>query len=331
MNPSRKRKNLIISAIIAVSVIFLAFFVKQLSKEEKVVHENTLTAEIGGELKILSSDTDNDGLKDWEESLWKTDINKIDTDGDGTNDSDEIKEGRDPAKKGPDDKFTKEDIENKLKSEDETEENMTETEKFSIEFFANYMTAYEQGKQLDQNEYEKLLEAYLEKATTISNIRFYGASDFKIINQENTAVIKDYGNKIAEILMKKPGDTALESELLIIDRYNKSQDPSELEKLDPLIKKYTTLEDSLKNLSVPKTAIMLHIELINAISATKDGIEAMRIVSEDPLKAVVGINSYTEASQNIVPAILLIKKYLLEDKKVTFAQGEDGYIFFNAL
>ena len=38
----------------------------------------------------LDVDTDGDGLKDWEELLWKTDSNKIDTDGDGTNDNEEI-------------------------------------------------------------------------------------------------------------------------------------------------------------------------------------------------------------------------------------------------
>ena len=48
-------------------------------------------------------DTDNDGLKDWEERLWKTSINNPDTDGDGTNDGAEVVLERSPLVAGPDD------------------------------------------------------------------------------------------------------------------------------------------------------------------------------------------------------------------------------------
>ncbi len=54
----------------------------------------------------FKKDSDNDGLKDWEEELWKTDPLKADTDGDGTSDGDEIKAGRDPITKGPGDFLT---------------------------------------------------------------------------------------------------------------------------------------------------------------------------------------------------------------------------------
>ena len=46
----------------------------------------------------LDADSDSDGLKDWEELLWKTDPSKTDTDGDGTNDNEEISLNRNPLK-----------------------------------------------------------------------------------------------------------------------------------------------------------------------------------------------------------------------------------------
>ncbi len=51
----------------------------------------------------LQEDTDADGLLDWEESLWGSDPNLADTDGDKTNDGEEVKLNRNPAKAGPDD------------------------------------------------------------------------------------------------------------------------------------------------------------------------------------------------------------------------------------
>jgi len=44
-------------------------------------------------------DSDTDGLKDWEEALWKTDPYSPDTDGDGVSDGDEIKAGHNPLAK----------------------------------------------------------------------------------------------------------------------------------------------------------------------------------------------------------------------------------------
>lgn len=44
------------------------------------------------------TDTDKDGLMDWEEQLWKSDLSNPDTDGDGTMDGEEVRLGRDPVK-----------------------------------------------------------------------------------------------------------------------------------------------------------------------------------------------------------------------------------------
>src|SRR5690606_29956249 len=48
-------------------------------------------------------DTDGDGLRDWEESLWGTDLNEPDTDRDGMGDGEEVESGRDPLIPGPND------------------------------------------------------------------------------------------------------------------------------------------------------------------------------------------------------------------------------------
>lgn len=51
-----------------------------------------------------TTDSDGDGLKDWQEMIQGTEINNADTDGDGTKDGAEITAGRNPLKAGPDDK-----------------------------------------------------------------------------------------------------------------------------------------------------------------------------------------------------------------------------------
>ena len=50
-------------------------------------------------------DSDNDGLKDWEEELYKTDLHNPDTDGDGYLDGEEVAAGTNPLIKAPGDKL----------------------------------------------------------------------------------------------------------------------------------------------------------------------------------------------------------------------------------
>ncbi|MBI5913018.1 hypothetical protein HY839_01090, partial [Candidatus Azambacteria bacterium] len=50
-----------------------------------------------------NADPDNDGLKNWEEEIYKTDPRNPDTDGDGYLDGEEVASGYDPTIKAPND------------------------------------------------------------------------------------------------------------------------------------------------------------------------------------------------------------------------------------
>lgn len=52
-----------------------------------------------------TADSDQDGLKDWEEAIWHTDPEKSDSDGDGMTDGQEVAENRNPLKPGSNDFF----------------------------------------------------------------------------------------------------------------------------------------------------------------------------------------------------------------------------------
>src|SRR3989338_5123125 len=96
-------KKLLFVAIILV-IGFIGFVLLRAERIETV--QNTLSQETRSKAtEILNRDRDGDGLKDWEEELWKTDMEKADTDGDGTTDGDEILTERDPLTPGPNDKL----------------------------------------------------------------------------------------------------------------------------------------------------------------------------------------------------------------------------------
>ena len=90
-------------------------------------------------LSDSDEDTDNDGLKNWEETLWKTDKHNPDIDGDGTSDGDEIKAGRDPTRAGPDDALVGNASKLIVSENNYDPDNLNETDKFTQKFFTSYI------------------------------------------------------------------------------------------------------------------------------------------------------------------------------------------------
>lgn len=99
----RKRVVLVIGAF-TVSATAVLMFVP-LSKNR--IATTAATPKTKEEIiQNLRRDSDNDGLKDWEENIYGTNFKNADTDNDGTTDGEEIKLSRNPLKNGPDDKFS---------------------------------------------------------------------------------------------------------------------------------------------------------------------------------------------------------------------------------
>jgi len=101
--PSPKISLLLVCCALFVGIVIIGSkFVKNDPKK---------TGDLGKELSVdiyfkdSNKDSDNDGLLDWEETLWSSNSNEADTDGDGTNDGDEVKANRNPNVKGPNDQY----------------------------------------------------------------------------------------------------------------------------------------------------------------------------------------------------------------------------------
>ena len=83
----KNNKKAIILALLLITV--LSFSGCSIKKAEDEAENKTPEIKKQKEIKII--DTDGDGLKDEEEKVLETDINKFDTDNDGLNDFDEVK------------------------------------------------------------------------------------------------------------------------------------------------------------------------------------------------------------------------------------------------
>ena len=149
----------------------------------------------------LDADTDSDGLKDWEELLWKTDSGKADTDGDGTNDNEEITLNRNPLKAGPDDKISdKEDLVAKEKAVSDSKQN-TLTASYARKFLTEYMTLKKQKGELSDLDKENLVQSFMDSLEPLTVNDSYSISSIKVSSESNEDEIKKYASEIKKIFI----------------------------------------------------------------------------------------------------------------------------------
>ena len=288
-------------AVIIVCITFVGsviFYKKNTEKKEtpKEARENIVLLDT--DKNNIEMDSDNDGLKDWQENIIRTNPILADTDLDGTIDGDEVKNNRDPLKKG-NDKITSANKE-VTKSENWTEENLTD--KFATTLMANYLENRQLGGQLTQPQLEKIIENSIENDDFQFTNKKYDIKDIKIDKNVNKIV---YGKNIENIVNKNSPKNTL-SEVVILNNALKNEDEKEFQKLDPIIIGYQNIIKQTLDVGVPKDAIGLHIVYLNTLSSIEDSIRGMKDFLKDPVKSYIYMKNY---EYNVAILKIIIDKY----------------------
>lgn len=279
---------------------------------------------ISGLFQKNQDDSDNDGLQDWEEILWKTDPNNPDTDGDGTPDGEEIKQSRNPLKAGPDDKlkdvkiFSQENISGDAAG-------LTKTDILARDFFANFLSLYQSGK-LDEQNKKKLTESFLAEINQEKLPDQYKLSDIKIINDNSNTALKNYGDETARIINKYQA-TVAEDEITIINRALKEESGKELQKLDSAINLYQNVSRDLLQIKIPSDMSSHHLNLINSAYNLSLALMNIKETLKDPIKGIIGLNQYKKEYLRIKQTLWNISKFFT-NKEIFFSKNEEGYKFW---
>lgn len=269
---------------------------------------------------VLSKDTDGDGLMDWEEELWHTDPMNPDTDGDKTPDGEEVKLGRNPSKAGPDDTLDRETIENKTVPGGG---NWTETDRLSRELFAKYLSIKQSGAPFTAEDEEKLLTDFLSRYPESKPSKLYAESDIVFAATDDDAALRAYGNAIGKIInAHREGG---ENELIIFERALQNEDALDLANLEGRAKRYETLLSGFRAVPAPKSAAVLHIDLLNSIEGLKESVEGMAGAFTDSVRALSAATAYPVAVEKLAKTFADLSS-LLRGSGIMFGESEPGYI-----
>lgn len=303
---------LLISGALLVGVFF---YIEKQNAEEIRPSENIIVKSQNTNNTLKSEiDTDNDGLLDWEETLWGTDLKKQDTDNDKTIDGEEVKLGRNPTIPGPKDLLNSETKTTKVTVENTT---LTPTEKLGRDMFAQYLSLKQSGVTFDEQTTDTFVNELIQKMAGDMTYKVYTEKNISIASQDNPETIKTYGNALSESIRKNSSEN--ENELIIFSRFADSGDKKELLKLMPIITSYKGMLNGMLVLSVPKSALEAHLKFVNALSLVLKSLENMAGAETDPLINVITIERHLVSAQELKDSITKLQTYFIA-QNIDFTQ-----------
>ncbi len=210
-------------------------------------------------------DLDSDGLETWQEELWKTDPNNADSDGDGTPDGEEVRIGRDPRTKGPNDRkeyaVTATSTRSPYYDDDPT---LTTTDIIGRDLFSG-AAALEQSGELSDENIGLLIDSLVLKARKrMPQINTqYSLNDIHVSPVDTPEVFRAYFNGLATIALADTEQLSKEELLLLWTS------PSVDQRL-PLAQRETSREKALIQkllpLIPPAELAKHHLTLINTLA-----------------------------------------------------------------
>lgn len=294
------------------------------SEPRSFVVENTLVVDDFLETVVENTDFDQDGLKDWEETLWGSDAKKADSDGDGVSDGDEVAQGRNPALAGPDDLITG------SFTDDGKRIGISETDSVAERFITEYFLLREKrGGSLSQSDEIALVEGLLKEITVPVTTEAFSQDDFTSLVENTPQNIRMYGNTLGKSIVDNSPEN-LENELIIFAEAFEDSDEEVLTKLDPIIEGYAGVQKTLTTMDVPLGAQTLHMDLANTVASLRSSIRAMRNVFTDPVGGVAGVEQYQKDVEDFKRVLNHIEDYFYENN-VTFGENEHGSILVQTI
>ncbi len=312
--PSRKF-IISLSTVIALVIIIVAVRYAWTGKKETLVlgNQEITTQDIAN---IKTIDTDNDGLPDWEEALWKTDPKNPDTDGDGTPDGAEIDAGRDPLVantagpgKEPNDKIDPKIIASNT-ADDAEWNSLNETQKFGRMLLSDYIAVQpadgsalttDQTNQLVQNAAANTPEIQLQQKYLIENISIIDNPTAKDISNYSTEFYKIFNNEVKNNLL---------SEFSILDTYATNNDPKVLKGLDKIIASYQKSAQDMINIKTPAEIADSQLLYANSLYDLSSLATKLKEAENNSLIVITAFSKYSDVINNLNQALQSIGSYV---------------------
>lgn len=226
---------------------------------------------------VIQKDSNNNGIPDWEESLW----------------------GLDPRRNGDSNKefilAQREELAKENNTYADPNQPLSENETLSREFFSVIMSLQESGN-LDETSLQSVSDTIGQKIIATPLPDAYTKTMLSTIktNPENTTI---YSDALANLLTKYTGKD-IGKELTYISVGLTNNDTNAFAQASTVATAYKSLGKELMKIQVPNTFGPIHLSLANDYEKVGESIDDMTRMIDDPIggmKAVINYKKYTDA------------------------------------
>ncbi|MFC1625298.1 thrombospondin type 3 repeat-containing protein [Patescibacteria group bacterium] len=286
-----KNKKVIVT-VLSILLITGVYFVFIKEKKPTTIYEKQI-AKLIPHLVSLSgtTDSDGDGLMDWEEVLWKTDPLNSDSDSDGYSDKEETTKGYNPIKDSSNPDFGI--LEPVILTTSE-HFNLTENLAKSI---GNRM---KESPQLKIEEIEEPL-TMVDKETSQGLLQFMNnfnpqisENEINISSDNSSKTIGKYLIELGTIISQKPDMSKTDDEI-----FTEAMQTGNFKEIDQQINIYENIITEMKNVIIPSQFADSHKKLTESFMAMKIVCQNIKEIHIDPLKTILALEEYSKINQKI--------------------------------
>jgi hypothetical protein len=260
-------------------------------------------------------DTDGDGLPDWKERIYGTDINNPDTDGDGTSDGDEVIAGRDPRKAGPNDAF-------RYLGDIGTTTGGIAAER--REFLEKFLRA--RSREIQEDVFRQITNRFdprpFRPRLTLS--------DLNIVSGNATSTMREFGNAFGRIIDSYTSAGVISEDDIIKKMMGVKEKPEAatrvLSELELPAINYRNFASALAKIPVPIELSKYHLAIVNGYDVMSRGLLGMRDLYVDPVQGAGAYEAYLINKANVtVGYAALVHEF--GKRGIFFEPNEPGAVF----
>jgi len=283
LKPSRQfiiRGSIAIAIVASILVVQTDWFRALFNKKPLTITPNTTVGD------VLGSDTNENGIADWEEKLWGLDPTVLYTNG----------------------VPNKQIIENKKKALGATDQNATptnDTDRLARELYTLTL-GLGQSDEIDQKILENI-SAKIGASVGITAPKMqYSLKDLTTVATSDKS-LRAYYTGMTKIVGKYRTDTA---DIQVVIAALETGDMSRVPELSASAITYSTFSKDMRSLPVPIGLAAYHLALINSVAGIAESMPYLAQLNDNAVASLVGISLYREYSAQLNKAVTQIEDYL---------------------
>lgn len=283
--PSKELLRPLLGTIVFIGVIFL---IGHFINKEKKVSNDIATLSLDD---LKDKDTDGDKLPDWEEALWGTNPNKIDTDDDGISDEKEIRSTRANIEQfQPESVFPN-----------------NETTQLAQQIYTTVSSAVSQGGFSNPAQVDALssqvAEVFIPKVLPST----FSASDLILVPLSEKSYIT-YKTDFIRIL-NAAATGGLTEEIATLSELSSFNEAGVASQINDSIIDYLSVVEALKKIQVPTFLQEPHLSVMNSFQNISLSLQLMKEVEENPVVAASGFGQYRQELISLDESLQIMNVY----------------------